>query len=93
MERGLRNPLFSCAQVVSGSVALFNAADLLASVSLAAERTTHFKVFYLFGAASSGPTGKFNELLQTGMLQETSTAIIHQGHEVSRRKTLRIPRF
>ena len=54
MERGLRYPFFSCAQVVSGSVALFNAADLLASVSLVAELTTHIKVFYLLGAVALG---------------------------------------
>ncbi len=53
MERGLRDSLFSCAQILSGSVALFTAAGLLASMSFVAELTTHFKVFYLFGAAAS----------------------------------------
>ena len=53
MERGLRNILFGCAQVVSGSVALFTVLSVFASLFLLGELLVHFKVFYLLGAAAS----------------------------------------
>lgn len=54
MERAPKDGLFNCGQVLCASVAMFTAAGLLASVSLIAELTTHFKVFYLLGAVASG---------------------------------------
>jgi len=53
LERGLRNILFGCAQVVSGSVALFTVLSVFASLFLLGELLVHFKVFYLLGAAAS----------------------------------------
>lgn len=53
MERAPRDILFSWAQVVSGSVALFTALGLFASVFLLGELVVHFKVFYLLGALAS----------------------------------------
>ena len=53
MERGLRNILFGCAQVVSGSVALFTVLSVFASLFLLGELLVHFKVFYLLGALAS----------------------------------------
>ena len=53
MERAPRDILFSWAQVVSGSVALFTALSLFASVFLLGELVVHFKVFYLLGALVS----------------------------------------
>ena len=53
MERGLRNILFGCAQVVSGSAALFTVLSVFASLFLLGELLVHFKVFYLLGAAAS----------------------------------------
>ena len=53
MERAQRDALLTCAQIVSGSVLLFTIISLFATVSLRAELTTHFKVFYLAAAAAS----------------------------------------
>lgn len=54
MERAPKDGLFNCGQVLCASVAMCTAAGLLASVSLVAELTTHFKVFYLLGAVALG---------------------------------------
>ncbi len=53
MERGPRDFVFNCAQVVSGSVALFTALGLFASVFLLGELVVHFKVFYFLAALAS----------------------------------------
>ena len=53
MERARRDALFSCAQVVVGSVALFTVLGHFASVILLGELLVHFKAFYLLGALAS----------------------------------------